>query len=305
MEKYLLKDALNKGYAVGAFNFGSLETLKAIISAAENCNAPVIAEVSEGAIAFIGKDYLQAIIAAAKKECKVPILFHLDHGKSLDSVKMAIEVGCNSVMIDASMLPFEDNIKITKQVVDCAHEKGVFVEAELGSLAGIEDDISVEDKNSFYTNPNQAKEFVEKTGVDSLAVAIGTKHGAYKFDGDSKLRFDILKQIESAIPNTPLVLHGASGVDQNTVKKLYDLGVDITGAKGVSDDCLKEACQMNICKINCDTDLRMSFLQGILNNVNTNKKNIDYRKYLTEGMNEVKTLVENKIMLFGGLNKAL
>ena len=141
--------------------------------------------------------------------------------------------------------------------------------------------------------------------MDSLAVAIGTKHGAYKFDGDSKLRFDILKQIENAIPNTPLVLHGASGVNQKTVKKLYDLGVDITGAKGVSDDCLKEACQMNICKINCDTDLRMSFLQGILNNVNTNKKNIDYRKYLTEGMNEVKTLVENKIMLFGGLNKAL
>ena len=303
MKKYLLLDALKNNYSLGAFNFGTLEILKSIIAAAEETNSPVIAQVSEGAINFIGEEYLKEITSAAKKQCRVPISFHLDHGKSLDSVKKAIEVGCDSVMIDASMLPYEDNVKITKSVVDYAHEKGVFVEAELGSLAGIEEDIQVEEKNSFYTNPEQAKDFVEKTGVDSLAVAIGTKHGAYKFSGETNLKFDILEQIQNKIPNVPLVLHGASGVNEKTVENLFNLGVNIKGARGVDDENLKKASKMHICKINCDTDLRMSYLEGILNNIKNNNSNIDYRKYLNEAMLKVKELVKEKIKLFGSENK--
>lgn len=304
MKEYLLAKALNNKYAVGAFNFGSVEILKSIIAAAEETNSPVIAQVSEGAINFIGEEYLKQIIVAARKQCKTPISFHLDHGKSLDTVKKAIDIGCDSVMIDASMLPYEDNVKITQSVVEYAHAKGVYVEAELGSLAGVEEDISVEEKNSFYTNPQQAKDFVEKTHVDSLAVAIGTKHGAYKFSGDSTLRFDILQEIQNALPNTPLVLHGASGVNGNTVKALYDLGVNINGAKGVDDELIKKASKMNVCKINCDTDIRMAFLQGVLNNVKNNPSNIDYRKYFTEAMANVKELVKEKITLFCSNNKA-
>ena len=304
MKKYLLKDALEKGYAVGAFNFGTLEILKSIIKASEETSSPVICQVSEGAINFIGEDYLKGMIEAARKNCKVPVSFHLDHGKSLESIKKAIAVGCDSVMIDASMLPFEDNITITKNVVDYAHSKGVFVEAELGSLAGVEEDINVSDKDSCYTNPTQAKEFVERTGIDSLAVAIGTKHGAYKFGGDAKLRFDILENIQKEIPNVPLVLHGASGVDSKTVNHLLELGVDIQGAKGVPDEILEQASEMHVCKINCDTDLRMSNLEGILNNVKNNKSNIDYRKYLGEAMENVVELVKQKINIFGSNNKA-
>jgi fructose-bisphosphate aldolase class II len=303
MKNYILKDALEKGYAVGAFNFGTLEILKSIIKASEESSSPVICQVSEGAINFIGEEYLKGIIESAKKSCKVPVSFHLDHGKSLDSVKKAIEVGCDSVMIDASMLPYEDNVTITKNVVEYAHSKNVFVEAELGSLAGVEDDINVAEKDSCYTDPKQAKDFVERTGIDSLAVAIGTKHGAYKFGGDAKLRFDILENIQKEIPNTPLVLHGASGVNSNTVDKLLELGVNIKGAKGVTDEILETASKMHICKVNCDTDIRMSYLQGILQNVQSNNQNIDYRKYLTEAMQEVTELVKQKIEVFGSNNK--
>lgn len=304
MKKYLLKDALEKGYAVGAFNFGTLEILKSIIKASEETSSPVICQVSEGAIKFIGEEYLKSMIEAARKNCKAPISFHLDHGKSLDSAKKAIEIGCDSVMIDASSLAFEDNIKTTKEVVDYAHARGIFVEAELGSLAGVEEDINVSDKDSCYTNPAQAKEFVERTGIDSLAVAIGTKHGAYKFGGDAKLRFDILENIQKEIPNTPLVLHGASGVNSATVDSLLELGVNIQGAKGVPDEILAQASKMHICKINCDTDLRMAYLHGILNNVKDNISNIDYRKYLGEAMQEVTDLVKQKINVFGSNNKA-
>lgn len=304
MKDYLLKDALKNGYAVGAFNFANLEVLKSIIASAELTKSPVIAQMSESAISFIGEEYLKQIIIAARKQCKVPISFHLDHGKSLDTIKKAIEIGCDSVMFDGSMLPFEDNITITKSVVDYAHDKGVFVEAELGSLAGIEDDINVDESKSFYTDPNQAKEFVEKTGVDSLAIAIGTKHGAYKFGGEAKLRFDILEEIEKLLPNTPLVLHGASGVDEKAVDKLLELGVNIKGAKGVADNLLAEASKRHICKINGDTDLRIALLIGILHNIEENNKNIDYRKYLTEGMAEITKLCAGKMELYGSSNKA-
>lgn len=304
MQEYLLKDALKKGYAVGAFNFGTLEVLKGIIASAELAAAPVIAQVSEGAIKFMGEEYLKQIIVAARKECKIPISFHLDHGTSFESVKKAIEIGFDSVMIDASMLPFEDNIAITKNVVDYAHEKGVYVEAELGSLAGVEDNIAVADDKSCFTNPAQAKEFVERTGVDSLAIAIGTKHGAYKFGGEAKLRFDILDEIEKEIPNTPLVLHGASGVDSTAVTRLLELGVDITGAKGIPDEFLQQAAKRHICKINGDTDLRIALLIGILHNVEQNTKNIDYRKYLTEGMAEITALCKGKHEIYGSANQA-
>lgn len=304
MKEYLLKDALKNGYAVGAFNFANLEVLKSIIASAELTKSPVIAQMSESAISFIGEEYLKQIIIAARKQCKVPISFHLDHGKSLDSVKKAIDIGCDSVMFDGSMLPFEDNIAITKSVVDYAHTKGVFVEAELGSLAGIEDDVNVEESKSFYTDPAQAKEFVEKTGVDSLAIAIGTKHGAYKFGGEAKLRFDILDEIEKLLPDTPLVLHGASGVDEKAVDKLLELGVNIKGAKGVADNLLAEASKKHICKINGDTDLRIALLIGILHNIESNNKNIDYRKYLTEGMAEITKLCADKMNLYGSSNRA-
>lgn len=304
MKKYLLKQALNKGYAIGAFNFASLEVLKAIISAAQAQKSPVIAQISESAMNFIGDDYLKGIIETTRKKCSVPVSFHLDHGKSLEVVKRAIAIGCDSVMIDASMLPYEDNVKITKKVVSYAHKHNVFVEAELGSLAGIEDDIKVKEENSFYTSPSQAKDFVQRTGVDSLAIAIGTKHGAYKYNGESKLRFDILRKIEKELPNTPLVLHGGSGVDKDDVDALFNLGVDIRGAKGVSDAILKKISKTNICKINGDTDLRISYLLGIEGCIQANKSNIDYRKYLSNGMSEVARRVASKMEIYGCKGKA-
>lgn len=304
MKKYLLKDALEKNYSVGAFNFATLEVLKAIIAGAESKNSPVIAQVSESGITFLGDEYLKGIIESARKSCRVPISFHLDHGKSFDIVKRAIDIGFDSVMIDCSMLPFEDNVAITKKVVDYAHEKGVFVEAELGSIAGIEDDLKVEDKNSLYTSPQQAKEFVERTKVDSLAIAIGTKHGAYKYSGEAKLRFDILEEIEKVIPNTPLVLHGASGVDSRDVSRLLELGVDIQGAKGIPEELLAKASKMHICKINGDTDIRISLMVGMLSNIKQNNSSIDYRKYIGAGMNEVANLVAHKIDVYGSENKA-
>ncbi len=304
MENKLLSNALKNNYAVGAFNFANLEVLKAIIIAAENQNSPVICQVSEGAMDFIGENYLRDFIKTTRENCKIPVSFHLDHGKSLDAVKRAIDAGCDSVMVDASMLPYEDNVTITKHVVEYAHAHNVSVEAELGSLSGIEDDIDVAEKNSFYTDPVQAKDFVKRTGIDSLAVSIGTKHGAYKYSGDAKLRFDILEEIEEQIPNTPLVLHGASGVSERDVTRLLELGVDMKGAKGVTDEILHKVSKSNICKINGDTDIRMSFLIGILHNIENNNTNIDYRKYLAEAMNEVTKIVSQKIELYGSKNQS-
>lgn len=304
MEKYLLKDALKNNYAIGAFNFGNMEVLKAIIMGAESKNSPVICQISESSMNFVGDEYLKNLIKSARKTCRVPISFHLDHGTSFETVKRAIKAGCDSVMIDASMLPYEDNVTITKKVVDYAHSKGVYVEGELGSISGIEDDLDVDDKNSCYTSPKQAKDFVKKTGVDSLAIAIGTKHGAYKYSGDAKLRFDILEQIQKEIPNTPLVLHGASGVDKSQVDSLFELGVDIRGAKGIPENFLQKVCKMNVCKVNGDTDLRIANLKGILEDIKSNNKNIDYRKYLAGGMREISRLVAHKIDVYGSADKA-
>ena len=301
---YYYKDAIKKGYALGAFNFSNLEGLKAIAAAAEENSSPAIISLSEGAIKALGIDYAVNIANIAKKSCKAPLFLHLDHGKSFEICKAAIDAGFDSVMIDASSLPFEENIALTKRVVEYAHKKGVFVEGELGQIKGIEDDLSVEENH--FTNPKQAKIFVEKTGVDSLAVAIGTSHGAYKYSGESKLRFDILEQIESMLPCFPLVLHGASSVDNNLVTKINNLGGKIAGAKGVDEKLTAEAVKNhNIVKINIDTDLRMAFTFGIRNSLYNNPENFDSRKYLTEASSCMKNVVSHKIKnLLNSINKA-
>lgn len=301
--EYLMTTALKKGYAVNAFNFANMEVLKAILKASEEAKAPVIAQMSESAIKFMGPEYLKGIISAARKEAKYPISFHLDHGKDLEAVKLAIEIGCDSVMIDASSYEYEENVRITKEVVDYAHSKGVWVEAELGALSGIEDEVNVDESKSSYTNPAQAKDFVTRTGIDSLAVAIGTSHGAYKFKGDAELKFDILDEIEKEIPNTPLVLHGASSVEQKYVDKFCELGGDIKGAKGVTAEILNKASKRHICKINVDTDLRIAYTSSILEHIKNNPQNIDYRKYLGYAIDEVKNLMIEKIKNLGADNQ--
>lgn len=298
MKEYILQTALKNKYAVGAFNFCNLEVLKAIVEASSVTGKPVIAQISKGAIQYAGADYLKGMIATAKKQAKCPISFHLDHGDSFETVKLAIEIGCDSVMIDASALPFEENIKATKKVVDYAHKKGVWVEAELGRLSGIEEHVNVSQKDSKYTDPQQALEFVQKTGVDSLAIAIGTSHGAYKFEGDAKLKFDILAKIEKLLPNTPLVLHGASSVSPESVERFNALGGQLNGAKGIPETMLKKASKTHVCKINVDTDLRIEFTSAIMEYIKNNPKNIDPRKYLTYATQKVQERVVSKINLF-------
>ncbi len=298
MSKLILKDALKNHYAVGAFNFSNLEVLKAIVAAGNKTGKPIIAQVSKGAIEFMGFEYLKNAIKAAKKEAKVPVCFHLDHGDSLQLVKTAIKLGCDSVMIDASHKSFEENIKITKEVVEYAHTKGVWTEAELGRLAGVEEHVNVNKKDSLFTNPKEAKLFVEKTGVDSLAIAIGTSHGAYKFEGESTLRFDILSNLQKLLPDTPLVLHGASSVDEEEVEKFNKLDGKLIGAKGVDEKLLKKAATTNVCKINVDTDLRLTFTRAVLEHIKNNPSNIDMRKYLNFASNEVQKTIENKINTF-------
>ena len=300
----ILTHALQNGYAVGAFNFVNQDVLRAIVDAANENKSPVIIQMSKGAIEFTGADYLKGLVATARKHANYPVFFHLDHGDSLELVKTAIEIGCDSVMIDKSALPFEENIKATKEVVDYAHSKGVYVEAELGKLAGVEEHVNVDAKDSAYTDPQQALEFVQKTGVDSLAIAIGTSHGAYKFSGDAELKFDILKEIQSLLPNTPLVLHGASSLNPQAVEKFLSLGGAIKGAKGIPEEMLTKASQMHICKINVDTDLRLAYTTAILEYIQQNPDNIDPRKYLKYAIKEVTNTVSSKMKTFGSANQA-
>ena len=300
----MFKKAYEGKYAVGAFNVNNMEIIQGIIEAAKIEQAPLILQVSAGARKYASHIYLMKLVEAAVEDSGLPICLHLDHGEDFEICKACVDGGFTSVMIDGSKHSFEENIELTKRVVDYAHNKGVVVEAELGKLAGVEDAVKVAAADATYTDPDQAVEFVERTGVDSLAVAIGTKHGAYKFGGDAKLRFDILEKIQEQLPSTPLVLHGASGVDSQTVDKLLKLGVNIQGAKGVPNEILEKSSKMHICKVNCDTDIRMSYLQGILQNVEKNNSNIDYRKYLGEAMQEVVELVKHKIKIFGSENKA-
>ena len=294
--KKIFQNALKEKYALGAFNFVNLEMLKAIINASLETDFPVIASVSEGALKYMGEEETVGMFKAAKKNAKV--FLHLDHGKNLELIKRTVDLGFDSVMIDASSFSFEENVRQTIEVVNYAHKKNVLVEAELGTLAGIEDEVKAE--KNIYTDPNEAKKFVELTGCDSLAIAIGTSHGAYKFSGESKLNMEILSEIETLIPNTPLVLHGASSVPQKYVYLLNKFGGNITGAKGVDESLLSEACHKhNICKINSDTDLRICFTAAVRKYLTENPEEFDLRKYLGAGKEEVKNLLIEKIKLLG------
>ena len=304
--KEMFEKSIKEHYAIGAFNVNNMEIIQGIIDAANEENSPVILQASSSAIKYARIDYLMKMVEAACKEApNIPVALHLDHGPDFETCKMCIDAGFTSVMIDGSKYDFEENIVITKKVVDYAHEHGVVVEAELGKLAGIEDDVNVEASDAMYTDPEQAKEFVERTGCDSLAIAIGTSHGAYKFKGEAKLRFDILKKIKELIPNTPIVLHGASTVIPELVEMCNIYGANIPGAKGVPDEMLHEASISGVSKINVDTDLRLAFTAQIRKVFAEEPEVFDPRKYLVPAREEIKKTVKHKIKdVFGSNNKA-
>ena len=303
--KDMFEKSMKEGFAIGAFNINNMEIIQGIIDAAQKQNSPVILQASSGAIKYARIKYLMKMVEAAVEETNIPIAIHLDHGPDFETCKMCIDNGFTSVMIDGSKYSFEENIALTKKVVEYAHEKGVVVEAELGQLAGIEDDVNVSEDDAKYTDPDQAKEFVERTGCDSLAIAIGTSHGAYKFKGEAKLRMDILKQVKEKIPNTPIVLHGASTVIPELVETCNSYGGDIPGAKGVPDEILHEASLSGVSKINVDTDLRLAFTGEIRKSLAENPSAFDPRKYLTPAREKITEVVEHKIKdVFGSSNKA-
>ena len=291
--KSYIADSLKNHYAIGAYNFVNMEMLKGICEGAKETLSPTIVAVSEGAFKYMGEEFLLSLFNSAKKTYNLPLFLHLDHGKSYEICKRAVDLKFDSVMIDGSALTFEENVALTKSVTDYAHKKGVLVEGELGVLKGIEDNVSA-DKNIF-TDPDSAKIFVEKTNVDTLAVAIGTTHGAYKYSGNATLRFDILSMIEEKLPNFPLVLHGASSVPQKYVEIINNYGGDVAGAKGVDENLLKTACsEHNICKINTDTDLRMAYISTLRKHLKENPSNIDLRKFNVLAIEEIKNLVAEK-----------
>ena len=302
--KEMFEKSMKEGFAIGAFNVNNMEIIQGIVDAAAEENSPVILQCSHGAIKYARIPYLRKMIEAALEEHDIPLALHLDHGPDFETCKMCIDNGFTSVMIDGSKYDFEENVALTKKVVDYAHSKGVVVEAELGKLAGIEDDVNVAAADAMYTDPMQAKEFVERTGCDSLAIAIGTSHGAYKFKGEAKLRFDILKQIKELIPNTPIVLHGASTVIPEFVEKCNKYGGDIPGAKGVPDEMLHEASLKGVSKINVDTDLRLAMTAEIRKVFAEEPGVFDPRKYLAPARESIKQTVKHKIRdVFGSSNK--
>ena len=303
--KEILHNALVGNYGVGAFNFVNIEMLKAILSSAEENKSPVIIQCSTGAIKYAGAKVLADIAKDYVKDMTVPVCLNLDHGKTFEDCKNAIDAGFTNVMIDASSLPKEENIALTKRVVEYAHARNVTVEAEIGVLAGVEDEISASDEDVKYTNPSEAYEFVNATNVDSLAIAIGTSHGPVKFKGEPHLRFDILEEVSKLLPNFPIVLHGASSIPQDMVKLAIQYGAKLDNAKGVPDELLKKACSMAVCKVNTDSDLRISFTAGIRKYLSENPNTIDLRKYNEEGMRLVKSVVDHKLKnVFMSANKA-
>jgi len=299
----ILEKAQKKHYAVGAFNVYNLETVQAVITAADKMKSPVILQTSEAAIKYAGLENLGALVHLMAKKTKTPIVFHLDHGKDEKLVVEAIKSGwyC-SVMFDGSALPLKENLKKTKKLVTLAHSKGVAVEAELGAIAGIEDFVSVEERDARFTDPKQAADFVRETGCDALAIAIGTKHGAYKFHGDCQLDFKRLQEIRKLV-KVPLVLHGASGVPAAVKNLAVKFGAEISEAKGVSDSAIKKAVSLGICKINIDTDLRIAFEAGLHQFIEENPKNLDPRAFLSAGRDLISKTVEQKIRLFGSTKK--
>lgn len=303
--KEMFEKSMKEHFAIGAFNVNNMEIIQGIVDAAAEENSPVILQASSGAIKYARVNYLRKMVEAALEEHDIPIALHLDHGPDFETCKMCVDNGFTSVMFDGSKYDFEENIRLTKEVVDYAHAHGVVVEAELGKLAGIEDDVNVSAADAMYTDPAQAEEFVKRTGCDSLAIAIGTSHGAYKFKGEAKLRFDILQEIKERIPNTPIVLHGASTVIPELVEMCNAYGGNIPGAKGVPDEILNEASKSGVSKINVDTDLRLA-MTGAIRKVFAEEPNaFDPRKYLTPARTLIKETVQHKIKdVFGSSNKA-
>ena len=304
--KEMFEKSMRENFAIGAFNVNNMEIIQGIVDAAAEEKSPVILQASSSAIKYARINYLMKMVEAAVEEHpEVLVALHLDHGPDFETCRMCVDSGFTSVMFDGSKYDFEENVRLTKEVVDYAHAHGVVVEAELGKLAGIEDDVNVDSSDAMYTDPEQAKEFVERTGCDSLAIAIGTSHGAYKFKGEAKLRFDILEKIKALIPNTPIVLHGASTVIQEYVEMCNKYGGNMPGAKGVPDEMLHEASLRGVSKINVDTDLRLAMTGGIRKVFTENPEVFDPRKYMGVGRDYIKDTVKHKMKdVFGCSNKA-
>ncbi len=303
----MFQKAYNGGYAIGAFNVNNMEIIQGITEAAGKLRSPLILQVSAGARKYANHKYLVKLVEAALEINDIPISLHLDHGADFEICKSCIDGGFTSVMIDGSHYDFEKNIEVTKGVVEYAHEHGVVVEGELGQLSGIEDDVKVSFEDAAYTNPDQVEEFVKRTGVDSLAIAIGTSHGAFKFKPGQKpqLRFDILKEIEARIPGFPIVLHGASSVPQKYVCEIEQFGGNLADAIGIPEVMLREAAKSAVCKINIDSDLRLAFTAGVRKVLYNEPDAFDPRAYLQEGRANIKTLVSHKILdVLGSDNKA-
>jgi fructose-bisphosphate aldolase class II len=300
--KEVLEKARAGRYAVGAFNVSNMEILQGVVEAAKEERSPVIIAATPGAIKYAGLNYIVAMAKTASELTQIPMTLHLDHGTDFDTVAKCIEAGFTSVMIDGSSLNFEENIALTKKVVEIAHPKGVSVEAELGRLAGVEE-VAVKEREAILTDPNAAKEFVDRTGVDALAVAIGTSHGAYKFKGEPKLDFERLEEIMEKV-DALLVLHGASGVSQNTIEKARKYGAELPGAKGVPDEDIRQAISLGITKINIDTDLRLALMATMREVLATNPKEFDPRKILGPAREAIKEVVRAKMRLFGSAGKA-
>ena len=305
----MFKKAYDGGYAIGAFNVNNMEIVQAITEACAEEKSPVILQVSKGARAYANHTYLVKLVEAAVAECPgIPVALHLDHGPDFATCKSCIDGGFTSVMIDCSSMPFEENVKITKQVVEYAHDHGVVVEAELGTLAGVEDDVKVSAADSSYTRPEEVQEFVEKTGCDSLAIAIGTSHGAYKFTADQctrnekgilvppPLRFDVLEEVSKRLPGFPIVLHGSSSVPQDYVKMINDNGGKMPDAVGIPEEQLRKAASLSVCKINIDSDLRLAMTGTIRQFMAEHPDKFDPREYLKPARANIKELVRHKLV---------
>jgi len=303
----MFKDAYEGGYAVGAFNVNNMEMIQAIVEAANECKSPVILQVSAGARKYANPVYLKHLVAAPAETTDIPITMHLDHGADFEICKASIDGGFTSVMIDASSKPWEENIAITKKVVEYAHAHGVVVEAELGKLAGVEDDVNVAASDAQFTSPDEVEEFTSKTGIDSLAIAIGTSHGAYKFKPgqDPKLRIDILEEIGKRLPGFPIVLHGASSVPQDQVAIINQYGGSMPNAIGIPESELRKAAKLAVCKINIDSDLRVAFTAAIRKHYVEHPDHFDPRQYLGDARANMKEIVKHKIInVLGSQNKA-
>ncbi|MEG1805064.1 MAG: class II fructose-1,6-bisphosphate aldolase [Clostridia bacterium] len=294
--KEMFKKAYEGGYAIGAFNVNNMEIIQGIVEAGKEQHAPLILQVSAGARKYANPTYLKKLVEAAVEDSHLPIVLHLDHGDSFETCKSCIDGGFTSVMIDGSHHSFKDNIELTRKVVEYAHDHGVVVEAELGRLAGVEDDVKVSAEDSSYTRPEEVEEFVTKTNVDSLAIAIGTCHGAFKFQGTPKLRFDILEEVAKRLPQFPIVLHGASSVPQEFVRMINENGGNMPGAQGVPEELLRKAASMAVCKINIDSDLRVAFTGTIRKYMNENPSHFDPRQYLAPARDAIKQIVSHKLV---------